>query len=463
MATYRIGIGTEFKLDSGVGIGTDTVSGGLGDLRVEGTIKTTDLDVTGVSTFTRYAGFVADDLNINRDTSLTGEHSTIGDIVVGLNSTFTVSTGATVTVGTVESVSIGTHFSPPTGGMEDRPEVPVEGTVRFNRDLNTLEFYNGVEWRQFTVNGASGRGVCSGGWNDGNPGISNSSMDVFSLTSQGNTVDFGTLAQDQSQAAGASNSIRGIVAGGGPGNDTHMEYYTMPSGGTGIDFGNLSAGRRRLGGLSSSSRAVFAGGRSPGNNVTIDYVEIMTLGDAIDFGDLSDSSKTKGPSTVSSPTRGIIANAYGAGTGIDAITISSKGNAVTVGQDLFHGGYNTNGASTGTRGVWAGGYTATAASPYSMTTTSIRGVDIASGGNATEFGNLIYSQYNTYGTGTGSHTRGFWMGGADEPAPAATKAGPHIVMMNLKSGGESEYWGELSVGRSGCTAFSDSHGGLGGY
>ena len=462
MATYRIGIGTEFKLDAGVGIGTATPGNGLGDLRVEGTIKTTDLDVTGVSTFTRYAGFAADNIPVNRDTSLTGEHSTLGDIVVGVNSTFTVSVGATVDVGTVPSVSIGTHFSPPKGDINDRPEVPVEGTVRFNKDLNTLEFYNGVEWRQFTVNGASGRGVCSGGWNADAP-VAESSMDVFSLTSQGNTVDFGTLTQDQSQAAGASSSIRGIVAGGGPGNDTHMEYYTMPSGGTGIDFGNLSSGRRRLGGLSSSSRAVFAGGRSPGNNVTIDYVEIMTLGDAIDFGDMSDSSKTKGPSTVSSPTRGIIANAYGAGTGIDAITISSKGNAVVVGQDLFHGGYSTNGASTGARGVWAGGYSATAASPYTMTTTSIRGIDIASGGNATEFGNLIYKNYATYGTGTGSHTRGFWMGGADEPAPAATKAGRHIVMMNLKSGGEAENWGDLSQGRSGCTAFSDSHGGLGGY
>ena len=137
MATYRIGIGSFNLKDGAVGLGTE--SSGLGNLKVEGTVKTTDLDVTGVSTFTRYAGFVADDLNINRDTSLTGEHSSTGDIVVGLNSTFTVSVGATVTVGTVESVSIGTHFSSPVGGVEDRPEVPVEGTVRFNTDVNTLE------------------------------------------------------------------------------------------------------------------------------------------------------------------------------------------------------------------------------------------------------------------------------------------------------------------------------------
>ena len=131
MATYRIGIGS-FSLaeNGGVGIGTD--SAGLGNLKVEGTFKTTDLDTTsGIATFTRYAGFAADSIGISSDIVLSGEHSNIGDIVVGLNSTFIVSSGATVTVGTVESVSIGTHFSPPTGGTEDRPEAPVEGTVRF--------------------------------------------------------------------------------------------------------------------------------------------------------------------------------------------------------------------------------------------------------------------------------------------------------------------------------------------
>ena len=163
MATYRIGIGSFNLKDGAVGIGTE--SSGLGNLKVEGTYKTTDLDVTGVSTFTRYAGFAADELSISRDVTLTGEVLTTGDIVVGVNSTFTVSVGATVDVGTVPSVSIGTHFSPPTGGVEDRPEVPVEGTVRFNKDLNTLEFYNGVEWRQFIVynSGTQGRTVFAGG------------------------------------------------------------------------------------------------------------------------------------------------------------------------------------------------------------------------------------------------------------------------------------------------------------
>ena len=452
MAKVRIGFSTQFELENElVGIGTDNPTNTLQAL---GNIHAPNAKAIGVSTLTTFDGFVDTKASIS---GLEGSEqgSISGEIII--EGEVTVSSGTTFTSGP-ENLTVTDSFTLP-GISEDKPSV---GTTRFNENLGALEFYTGTEWRavnSYVDSGNRSRGVCSGGWSPV-PGT-NSTMDVFSLTSQGNAVSFGTLAQSQSEAAGASNSIRGIIAGGGPGNDTHMEYYTMASGGTGIDFGNLTSGRRRLGGLSSSNRAIFVGGRLPGNTNIMDYVEIMTLGDAIDFGDMSDGSKTKGPSAVSSPTRGIITNGYGAGTGIDAITISSKGNAVVVGQDLFHGGYNTNGASTGTRGVWAGGYTSTASSPYTMTTTSIRGIDIASGGNATEFGNLLYKGQSTYGTGTGSHTRGFWMGGADEPNSAA--AGEHIVMMNLKSGGNAENWGDLAQGRSGCTAFSDCHGGLGGF
>ena len=229
MATYRIGIGSFNLKDGAVGLGTE--SSGLGNLKVEGTVKTTDLDVIGVSTFQRYAGFAADDVNIVRDTSLTGEHSTIGDIVVGLNSTFTVSVGATVDVGTVESVSIGTHFSPPSGGIEDRPEVPVEGTVRFNTDLNTLEFYNGVDWRQFTVNnsGGSGRAVYAGGRTPSSPYTTK--IEYAEIASTGNTQGFGDLVTATNNCGGCSSSTRGVVGGGNDANYIAVSYthLTLPT------------------------------------------------------------------------------------------------------------------------------------------------------------------------------------------------------------------------------------------
>ena len=133
MATYRIGIGSEFQLkDNAVGVGSETT--GLGNLIIDGTLKASGLSASGVTTFISYSGFSADE--VSGKITLTGEHQTTGDIVVGTGETFRVSSGATVDVGTAESVSIGTHFSPPTGNIEDRPEVPVEGTVRFNRDTS---------------------------------------------------------------------------------------------------------------------------------------------------------------------------------------------------------------------------------------------------------------------------------------------------------------------------------------
>ena len=80
----------------------------------------------------------------------------------------------------------------------------------------------------------------------------------------------------------------------------------------------------------------------------------------------------------------------------------------------------------------------------------------------TRLGGISIGIFEGLNCGTGSNVRGFWMGGAAEPLAAALYAGPHIVMMNLKSGGESEHWGDLTIGRSGCTAFSDCHGALGG-
>ena len=78
MASYRTGIGSFNLKDGNIGIGTETT--GFGNLKVEGTIKTNDLDV-GVSTFTRYSGFEAEQTNIIRDQTLSGEYSTTGDML----------------------------------------------------------------------------------------------------------------------------------------------------------------------------------------------------------------------------------------------------------------------------------------------------------------------------------------------------------------------------------------------
>ena len=461
MATRRFNYKDDWVLkDGNIGINSETPAYKL-DV-ASGTVKTGNVKVSSGSTFTNLKGYLNTDHNITytRTVDYGTSSSLSGNIVVGVGNSLIVGSGVTTGQGSIKSLKVSNTFNPPIGGTVDRPSAPQPGALYYNKDFKTIEYWDGNFWRQVDNVKTSGRGVCSGGWNSNSPTV-NSTMDVFSLTSHGNAIDFGNLAQDTNQAGSVSNSIRGIVAGGGPGgNHTHMEYYAIVSGGIGIDFGNLNAGRRRAGGLASSTRGLICGGRNPGALNAIDYMEIMTLGDAQDFGDLT--SGKNGCSTVSSPTHGIITNGYNSSS-IDKVTIASKGNAVSVGEDMFFGGYSTGGASTGTRGVWAGGYGSAAVSPYTTQTASIRGIDIASGGNSIEFGNLHHKRFATYQCGTGSCTRGFWMGGADDPAPGGLKAGHHIDYVDIRSGGNSEDWGDLTRGRSGCTAFSDCHGGLGGF
>ena len=114
MATFGVGVGSFNIKDGSVGIGTE--GAGHGNLKVEGVIKSTNLDVLGVSTFTRYSGFNADEVNVNnRDLTLSGEYSTTGDIVVEDGASLTVGLGSTACVGSVECISVKHHFSVPVG------------------------------------------------------------------------------------------------------------------------------------------------------------------------------------------------------------------------------------------------------------------------------------------------------------------------------------------------------------
>jgi len=459
MATYRVGIGSFNLKDGAVGLGTE--SSGLGNLKVEGTIKTKDLDVTGVSTFQRYAGFAADELNITKDVSLTGEHSTQGDIVVGLNSTFTVSTGATVTVGTVESVSIGTHFSPPMGGMNDRPEEPLEGTVRYNTDLNTLEFYNGVDWRQFTVSGARGRGLFMGVYT---APYRVGDIDYIEMATLGNALDFGDLDTVDFYGGATSNNIRGLCLGGW----THpadtgsniIQYVTIASTGNATNFGDLTEAVGYMqAACGSSTRAVRCGGApnpSPTGAVnTMDYVEIMTTGNAIDFGDLYIG--VRGTAGCSSATRGLVfAGWSGASPSnvtrkeIQQFEIASKGNSSNFG-NLSQTDAWIAAASNSVRAIRMGG------AQIPTYTKTIDYVTIASEGNASYFGDLTIATGQS--GGTASQTRGFNCGGCTgHPVYINT-----IDYVTLATTGDSTDFGDSIVVRAYNTGCSDSHGGLGGY
>ena len=452
MATFRVGVGSFNIQDGAVGFGTDT--DGLGNLKVKGVTKTTDIKVSGASTLTRYSGFAADNINQLENITLTSEVGTIGDIVVGVGTSVIISSASTVTVGPVESVSIGTHFSPPVGGIEDRGEDFIEGMMRFNTDLNTMEFYNGNEWRQFNYQSditsspsSRGRGILAGGYN---PLTSSSDQDhigFINIATEGNALDFGNLITGR-QTRAASSSTRGLIAYGyvSPTGTNIIEYITIASAGNGIDFGDGTIQRRNHAALSSSTRACFGGGESPSQTNVIDYVEIGTLGNALDFGDL-DGNKV-GCNGMASPVRGIIHGNELTNENVEMITIASKGNAVKFGEmdDTRRG---CGSISNGIRGLVAGGYNG--GERVSLISSCI----MASEGNFTSFGDLTSAHDS--GTGMCNSVRGIFTGGyPDHSEPMRS--------INFASGGDAVSFGFDTLQRGQAAAYcSDSHGGLGGY
>ena len=451
MATFRVGVGSFNIQDGAVGFGTDT--DGLGNLRVKGVTKTTGSIVSGASTLTRYSGFAADNINQLENITLTSEVGTIGDIVVGVGTSVIISSGSTVTVGTVESVSIGTHFSPPTGGIEERGEDFIEGMMRFNRDLNTMEFYNGNEWRQFTYisdiqNSPSSRGrALFAGGDDANGLLSNiSSLQFMTL---GDAVNFGELTVARTNPGGCSSEIRAIFAGGeAPSANNTIDYNAIASGGTGADFGNLASNHRYKAGCSSSTRGLFGAGSTPSATNVIEYVEIMTTGNALDFGDLMGNGMINSGS-FASQVRGFFLDKQLSGEQeCQVVTIASKGNSTSYLPQGLPGGSGDagRGCSNSFRGIFVG----------AGQTKNIDCIDLVSDGIIYDFGDMTQAKY---GVGcSASPLRGVLYGGWT-PTRQNT-----IEFVTFASMGNAIDFGDATHAvREVASNVSDCHGGLGGY
>ena len=440
MPIARIGYGTDFILkNQGVGIGTDTTDV---KLEVGGTTKA-NYNITGIASLANYAGFANAEQNIAGVTTVTGEHSTLGDIVVGVGSVLHVSTGATVCTGSVESISITGHFAPPCGAIEDRQECPVEGTVRFNKDLNTLEFYNGVDWRQFTVSGQRGRGVFAGGKRGG---VADGIFFIEIMT-KGNFLDFGTNGAGN-LCVGTSNGTRGVYNGGNPQTNT-MEYITIASSGDAIDFGDLTQARGYAGGASSSTRGLVVGGYfTPNYTNIIDYHQISTLGNAIDFGDTRLIGTTYG--TTGSPIQAVFTNGNITNAFLDTVKYSTLGNSTGFG-DLTVARRAPSAAGNAVRGIFSGGYN----TPVNVYKT-IDYITFSSTGNATDFGDRTFS--GSYSASTSNSVRVVNAGGFH--APTNSKV---IEYITIATTGNAQDFGDTSETGNAMGATSDSHGGLGGY
>ena len=455
MAKIRIGFSTHFEIENELaGIGTDNPTN---TKQVLGNIKSSDAKVIGITTLTTFDGFTDTKLNLYGSVG-SKQHTTSGEIII--EGTVNVSSGTTFTSGP-ENLTVTDSFTLP-GISDDKPSV---GTTRFNENLAALEFYTGTEWRavnSYVDMGNRGRGLIIGGVDGSGSTISN--IQSFQIATLGNTVQFGNLQSTKSGAtANASDGVRGITFGGAtPTDSNEIDYYTYASGGTAADFGNTTDARYSMGGVSSSTRGIAAGGWTPNNTNVIEYVEIQTLGDALDFGDLTEGGNHGNPG-MQSPTRGIFCGGYGSLSPdtnspyyynrMQIVTIASKGNTTDFG-NLIVGGARGGAGGNSVRGVYAGGY-------YNGINSRIEFVTLASEGNASYFGELTIARRNCSEVADSS-TRAVFCGGiaADGTAPAATN---YMDYITIASAGNAVDFGDVTGKIKGQGAFSDSHGGLGGF
>ena len=445
MATRRFSYLDDIVLKTGnIGINTSSPTT---TVQFVGTCICDNLIVTsGVTTSISFDGFLNTNKNIQSTTIDSGTSSSLsGKIVVGVANTLTINTDAISGQGSVDSMKVSNTFNPPIGGTNDRPSAPKPGSLYYNKDFRTIEYWDGSFWRQVDNRITRGRGIYAGG---AEPGIGHETIQFFEVSTLGNTQNFGELSfVHYSTGGGFGNEIRGVMAGSGPETNT-MEYITIASAGNGIDFGDLSQGRGYASGTASSTRGIIAGGYDHPTNVnTIDYVEIMTLGNALDFGDLTNICTD--PGACNSPVRSVFPGRGGPTAAImeviDFVITASKGNAVRFG-DMVSASDSCTAHSNSTRGII--GTAKAAVGAY--------GLELASEGNSYAFADLNINMREQC-FNTGNMTRSVIGGGY---TPGYTNSMEYVT---ISTAGSATDFGDMMAAITAGSSFSDSHGGLGGY
>jgi len=470
MATVRrIGFGTIFELENDVvGIGTDNPTHklqALGNIRSE---AATDI---GISTFSTYQGFTDKEARFTTgqidNQSQSG--STSGEIVI--DGDVTVSSATTFTSGP-QNLSVTDTFTLPSGDTNSRELKPTPGSLRFNQDFATLEFYTGNNWA--TVNAITdiqnspstgNLGLFVGG-NYAN-GDTSKQIESINISSRGNAVDFGEMTDIRVSLGACANRIRGVFMGGSePGVFKNViDYVTMSSKSDAQDFGDLIIKSNGVSCLCSSTRGFRIGGaNSDGTNApnTIEYVQINTLGNALDFGDLT-INRNGQPGSASSPVRGIVCGSYTGTPGvytsaIDSFTMASLGNATKFGDCINESGQQGT-VSNSVRAVLHTGRQASGTGQISFIT-------IASEGNAIEFGSLDPSIHDVtndsmFTQGCSNHTRAVWLNG-NQDGNFFNGTG-RTVSIEIATGGRAVSFGDASRKMRRFASCSNAHGGLGGF
>ena len=242
-----------------------------------------------------------------------------------------------------------------TGGGEDNTSyvtiASLGDAATFGNLTTTHTYFSGLADRT--------RGVRGGGYTS--PNVAVNEIDYCTIQTTGDWKDFGDLASADSSGklshgSGISSPTRGMWGGGSHYNPTmttinNIDYITISTLGNSSDFGDLTQARKAVAGCANATRGVWSGGYTPTYVNTMDYITIATHGNAFDFGDSTWTGSYK--SGASSPTRGTWSGGRVPGdrrNTIDYVQIMTTGNAIDFG-DLVSNHDGAGGCSNGHGGL----------------------------------------------------------------------------------------------------------------
>ena len=211
-------------------------------------------------------------------------------------------------------------------------------------------------------------------------------IDFVTFSSTGNATDFGDQNTTLRSPGSVSNATRGVTGGGTSGHPSGtyrdvIEFITMSSSGDTVDFGDLTVARDYPGSVNSPTRGIFAGGAQyPTYYNVLDFITISSLGNAQDFGDLS---QVGGYACSCNSVVGLLAKANSYSLNVNKINMASLGSGFDF-AERTHSTRPFQSACSPTRGVFAGGYMPSSPS-YSD---AMEKHAFATGGTGSDFGDL---------------------------------------------------------------------------
>ncbi len=356
------------------------------------------------------------------------------------------------------------YMVPPSGTTKERPENPEPGTLRFNTEIGSLEYFRGNTLGWETINKVTPNLGGGGGATSSNAGLGTrgfnlggyhpaytDTIEYITITTLGNSSDFGNLSNTRHLLSAGSNKTRALAsAGSGPSHGNIIDYITVSSEGNATDFGDTIVPRYGHGAVNNQTRMIHMAGYWPAaSRNDMDYNIISSTGTSVDFGNAV--QPTYAPSDCNSSTRGILVggNHPTPGTNhinvLQYVTMSTLGDSLDFGDASHVQQYSHGGVSSATRGVFGGAY-------QPSMSDSIDYITMATLGNSTDFGDLTVSRFSL--TATSSTTRGVFMGGR---TPSALDV---IDYITISTTGNAVDFGNKQTTFSYGAATSNGHGGL---